>query len=234
MPLTVMAVFGPTTPATDAELAEALTTARGLAPDAARVEIRGLDRHYMLLTVPETTPEVRMEPDLPAERIGSIAVTIWLSDGTEVEEVAASLLVRLEQAFAPEAVAAFHASVHLDLVPAGATQPPAFTFTINRRRPEHTRDQYMWYYRTRHVPLAKSVQPRFVRYLTHRTLYERGNVFDDAITIQEYASIEEIDRHIKTRTAPSDSTINDLENFIGAVDYYIGDRLLVDSTTPTA
>jgi hypothetical protein len=221
-----MAVVGPPTPVSDDELRQTWAQARDLAPESARVVARALDRHYMVLTVPEATPAITMEPDLPPERIGSIALDIQLADGLEVEAEAAALIDRLEQALAPEAIAAFHTSLHLDLVTGDAAEPPAFTFTINNRRPEHSREDYVWLYRTQHVPLAKAIGPLFVRYITHHTLYERGSVFGDTITIQEYASIDDIDRHIRTRTAPSDDAINDIVNIVGHVDYYIGDRVI--------
>jgi hypothetical protein len=227
VPLTVMTFLGGgRTPASADELSAVKARLDELAPPGSRTDVRALDDHYMTLDIPSppARPRVRESADLDDDLEARIAGTIWLSDELDdLELVAANTCTQVDDVLGARTTAVFDSRVHLDLVGDGE-QPAAYVLVPIARAAARTRDEFIWYYRTHHVPLAKSVGPRFTRYTTHRVLHTRGDFGRDGITVQEFPSLAEIDAHVKTRIEPSDVTINDLENFMSRVDYYVGDR----------
>jgi hypothetical protein len=148
---------------------------------------------------------------------------VWLPDAPLVESQAQRLVHELRAETDAVGTGVFHHRIHLDEVGAGPT-PAAYAVILNIRQQRHTRDEYMWYYRTHHVPLAIALKPKFVRYSTHRVLHAEGRVIADAVTVQEFPSAADIREHLAVRLRPQDEGINDLGNFIGQVDYLLGSR----------
>jgi hypothetical protein len=221
-----MTFFGGSGELTSAELKAAKKIAEGLAPYGSRVEIRALDDHYMQIALPQDGAQARLlrSDSLTAPRPASGVAMVWMAPaiGT-LESTAAKTVILLHEALAGTASAVFDPKVHLDKVIPG--QPPsAYAVIMNTRQARHTRDEYMWYYRTHHVPLAVDLDPLFIRYSTHRVLWSSGAFVQDAVTLQEFPNMEDLDRHVAIRIRPVDSAINDLGNFIGQVDYFVGDR----------
>jgi hypothetical protein len=223
-----MTFFGGGTNLPDDRLREAKRVAEEIAPQGSRVQARALDEHYMRITLPAEggRPEIVHADGLRGERDVAAAVVLWLSDSLDgVELEAKNAAERLDRELDAFGTGVFDARIHLDRV-GGGDAPKAYAMIMNTRQQRHTRDEYIWYYRTHHVPLAKDLGPAFLRYSTHRVLFSSSDFIQDAVTLQEFPSLEALDGHVKTRIRPEDEGINDIGNFIGQVDYYIGDRVL--------
>lgn len=192
-------------------------------PPGASAALHALTEHHLRiaidahgatsLTHAEELPERPPAPLL-------LAVEIHPSD-TNPERTAAGLLDAIEPLTVSSA--ALETRLHLDLV-TPTRRPSAHAFIMNKRQPHMTRDEFYWYYRTNHAALARSLQPAFIRYTTHRVLHNRGPHFADGVTVQEYDDLASFHKHIATRTRPDDDAFVDIANFVGQVDYWIGEK----------
>jgi hypothetical protein len=229
MALTIWTFFGAGSAPVSQQV---LTTTREmlleLSPAGSRVDTRALDQHYMVLEASRDADasRLRFADELGSEQEARLAATIWLPDELEDPELRAVDTIERLHGLDPEPVtsAVCDSRIHLDLV--GDDEPPkAYVVVSVTRAANITRDEYMWYYRAHHVPQAKALRPLFVRYSTHRVLYSRGDFAQDNITVQEYKSMEEVDRHVRKRV--ENASMNDQANFLSKVDYYAGDRALL-------
>jgi hypothetical protein len=224
MTLTVMAFFGGAEPLDQARLQAAADHALAASPDGASAEARALDQHFMLIE-PQGSgiPDVRYAADLADAVPASGWITVWLPVGTDdVDRRAGALADQLHGDLDAHSTGVLEPRTHLDQ--AADAELPAYACIFNSRRPEHTRDEYIWYYRTHHAPLAVELSPLFRRYVTHRVLHARGPLLTDALTTQHFASLGDIDSHVRRRNRPTDPAINDVHNFVGRTDYYVGNR----------
>ncbi|MGE2716444.1 hypothetical protein ACQI4L_20515 [Mycolicibacterium litorale] len=75
--------------------------------------------------------------------------------------------------------------------------------------------------------MAKSLQPLYTRYSTHRVLYVRGDFAEDGITVQEFPTRDDLARHVRKRFEPDDESFKDLANFLSKVDFYTGEHAVL-------
>jgi hypothetical protein len=116
--------------------------------------------------------------------------------------------------------------VHLDLTEARGT-PTAHVVILLTKAHTNTRDESIWHYRTHHVPMAKSLQPLYTRYSTHRVLHARGEFTEDGLTVQEFPSRDHLTQHVRKRFLPDDDSFKDLANFLSKVDFYTSDHAVL-------
>ena len=226
MPVTVTSFFPADTapPLSDDALKAALATARGLAPKGSRIEVRALDRTYLDMDIPlGGAPIVKInDGDMPAP-ISPAAVTVWFDEAIDNMELKAQQTAKaVHEALGARSTVTFDTRCHLDLT--GGNMPKLQALIVVHRRPDLDRDQHIQHYRTRHVPLAKSLGPRFTRYTTNRVLEVIGDFTGDHITFQEYPSYGDLVTHLNTRVQKSDTAHNDQGNYNRHVTYNIGER----------
>lgn len=230
MPLVIMSFFGDgaAAPITDPDLHRAYAIAQSKAPDGCKVEARALDRtfidnHYQR-GVPPTV--IFDDPERLPSPISSGVISIWMNSALDnVEMRTREVAQALHDALDAIGTVTFDARCHLDLVRDGPT-PTLQAVAVVERSADLDRDSFIQYYRTHHVPLAKSLKPRFMRYTTFRTLERIGTFNGDCVTIQEYPSLDAIREHLLTRTSQGDSAGDDIVNFITHLTYNIGERTL--------
>ncbi len=218
MPVSVMALL-PQGRFLDADF-ESL---RRVLPARAEAAIYGLDDFFLRIDLLGSrdaivTPSSDLGPP-PSTRLLMIEVD---ADDPTPERTANALLDRLDESAEPVGSAALESRQHLELQP-GASSPSAHAFIMNTRQPRLTRDEFYWYYRVNHTSLAKDLQPGFTRYATHRVLHSRGHGFEDGVTVQEYPDLAAFRRHIEVRTRADDVAFHDIANFVGVVDYWVGE-----------
>ena len=230
MPLVILSFFGDraATPLSDVDLEQAFATGKRLAPAGCKVEARALDRTMIDITYPpEGDPVIILDdPDRLPLPFSAGVVSIWMDEAIDNVELATQQLSReLHDALGAEGTGIFDTRRHLDLVGDGPI-PMLQAFIIIERRSDLDRDTFMQYYRTQHVPLAKRLGPRFTRYTTYRTLEAIGNFPGDCVTTQEYPSLDELRKHLLTRTSDGDEAVDDIRHFMSHVTYNIGERTL--------
>ncbi|QYL23801.1 hypothetical protein [Mycolicibacterium diernhoferi] len=211
-----------------ADLQQAKESVLSCAPAGSRVQARGIDEHFMLFDVAVDPSRPTFGDELGNDHPARIAVTIWLPDGIEDPEVRAmETLDRLHgQDPAPLASAVCDSQFHLDITE--VTGEPSAHVVILLTKAAHTsRDEAIWHYRSHHVPMAKSLQPFYTRYSTHRALHVRGDFPEDGITVQEFPSRDAMTRHIQKRFEPDDDSFQDLANFLSKVDFYTGEHFVL-------
>jgi len=238
MPLAIISFFGDsrTAPVSDADLKRAWKLAQSVVPEGSKVEARALDRTFLHMRYPKPdgAPEVKLnDPASLPPPIAAGAITVWMDDALDNVELKTQQTAKaLHEALSARTTGTFDARRHLDRVGNGTT-PTLQALAVVERRPDLDRDTFMQYYRTHHVPLAKSLKPRFVRYTTFRLLERIGDFPGDCVTLQEYPSLDELLTHLTTRTAKNDTAGDDIGNFIAQLVYNIGERTLVQSETLT-
>lgn len=225
MPITVMALLGAqASRPSDGELSDLSADVGRVGTPAESSAVFALDTHALRIAIDQHGPTVITTRDQLRPPPAPMMATWTLdADDSAPERTAQALLDQVEKHLPSLSCAALETRVHLDLV--GAVAPPAaYAFIMNKRQQRHTRDEFFWYYRTNHTSLAKALKPRFVRYATHRVLHSRGELFEDGVTVQEFPHLADFWEHIKVRTESGDEAFDDIRNFVGVVDYWVGDR----------
>ena len=218
-------------PLSDDQLKAALKTAKDLAPAGSKVEVRALDDTYLEIDYPTpgsepTVARAGMYGELPKPYAPAI-VTIWFDDALDNLELKVQETAKaLHGALKARGTGTFDTRCHLDLTNGGPPPKLQAVIVINRRT-TLDRDQFIQYYRTHHVPLAKSLGPKFTRYTTFRLLEAEGDFTADCVTFQEYPSYDEIVAHMNNRVRSDDTAHNDVGNFNQHIVYNIGERTFV-------
>lgn len=227
---------GAPTPLSDDALTQALETARALVPPGSRVEARALDERFleMAFAGPDAAPTVKRAGDGLAPPIAGGAVTVWLDDGLDnLELEARRTMGRLHEALKGAGSGTFDARRHLDLVGSGPA-PAVQAVNLIHRRASLDRDAFIQYYRTHHAPLAKRLEPRFVRYTTFRLLEALGGFSADAVCLQEFPSDEALQAHFAMRVRQGDEAHSDVGNFVDELVYFIGRRTFTQDSQSNA
>jgi hypothetical protein len=230
MPLVIMSFIGAgeAAPMADAALQTAYDAAKDIAPPGCRVEARALDRTFLDCRYSPGQPPRIIIDDMAGlpDPIAAATVSIWMDGAIDNLELRThEIATELHAALGATGTAIFDARRHLDLV-GHAPSPTLQAVAVVERRRGLDRDTFMQYYRTHHVPLAKSLKPRFTRYTTFRTLETISTFPGDCVTIQEYPSLEALRQHLYTRTADGDAAGDDIDNFIAHLTYNIGERMI--------
>jgi hypothetical protein len=212
-------------PLPDEALRGALATVQGLAPRGARVEVRALDSTYidMIFTDSTSAPAIKLDDGDMPEPFSPAVATIWFDDAMDnVEQKAQQTAKAVHEALKARGTGTFDTRCHLDLT--DGTMPPLQAVIFVFRRPDMDRDTFIQYFRTHHVPLAKSLSPRFTRYTTNRLLEALGEFTADCVTLQEHPSYDAWVDHVNTRQQESDTALDDIGNFNRRNTTYIGQR----------
>jgi hypothetical protein len=211
----------------DAQLEAALATGRSIAPQGCRVEVRALDRSYLELLMPVAgqPPQItREDSDKLPPRISGGVLTVWMDEAIDnVERATHETAKALHDALRAIATVTFDGRRHLDLVGDGPAPGLQAVVVLERRR-ELDRDSFIQHYRVDHVPLAKQLEPKFVRYTTFRVLEIIGDFPGDCITLQEFPSLDAIREHMSVRATVGDVASEDISKIARRTAYYIGER----------
>lgn len=213
---------------TEEELRKVKNTVQSCAPDGSRVQARGVDQHFMLFDVDADSERPVFGDELSNEHPARIAATIWLPDDLEDPEACAVETIDRLHRQTPEPLSsvACDSQVHLDRTETSGA-PTAHVVIFLTKAHADTRDESIWHYRTHHVPMAKSLQPLYTRYSTHRVLHARGDFVEDGLTVQEFPSHDHLTRHVQKRFEPDDESFKDLANFLSKVDFYTGEHAVL-------
>lgn len=230
MALTIWTLLPGDVTVTQDQLQKTKSDVLSCAPDGSRVQVRGIDQHFMLFEVSADGGPSRpiFGDELANDHLARIAATVWLPDGLEDPEVRAVETIDRLHALTPEplASAVCDSQFHLDLTET-AGEPTAHVVILLTKAAHTTRDESIWHYRTHHVPMAKALQPLYTRYSTHRVLHTRGDFPEDGVTVQEFPSHDAMTRHVQKRFEPDDDSFQDLANFLSKVDFYSGDHAVL-------
>ena len=232
MTLAIISFLDESGPLSDAGLQQAFDSTRAIVPPGSRVEARAFDRTWLELsyTSPDGEPKFTLDdPDaLPKPLSG--AITVWIDDSLDNVELQTQQTAKaLHQAIGARTTGIFDGQCHLDLTKDGKLASVQ-GLAIVTRRPDMDRDEFMQYYRTTHVPLAKrNSAPFHVRYTTFRLLERFGDFPGDACMLSENnASLEVMKKTLLELLHGEDE--EDARKFVYYLVEYVGQRSLACNT----
>lgn len=217
----------------DARLQLALDAVREIVPPGSKVEIRAFDKTWIELSYANPNGEAKFavdDPDVLPILFTPSAAIVWISGSLEDVDLRAQQIAKaLHQLLEARATGVFDGRLHKDPLDEGV-HAPVHTLAIVTRRPDMDRDEFIQYYRTVHVPLAKrTCGPTLLTYTTFRLLERFGDLPGDACMLSEYStSLEVMKKDLMDQLQGEDE--EDAREFVHYFVEYFGQRMLSCTT----